>query len=68
MEESETLSFPPEYRNEKKLYIWKKVCNLEKKIKWFYKKDKITPKPMCFDMADAYTCGYSGMIQLGIIK
>ena len=67
MEDSETLSFPLEYRKEKKLYIWKKVCNLEPQIEWFYKKNN-TPKDMCFDMSDAYACGYSGMIQLEIIK
>lgn len=64
----ETLSFPIEYRKDKKLYIWEKVCKLEPQIDWLYKKDSKEPKPMCFDMSDAYTCGYSGMIQLGIIK
>lgn len=67
-EKKETLSFPLEYRTEKKLYIWKKVCKLEPQIEWFYKKDSKEPKDMCFDMSDAYTCGYSGMIRLGILK
>lgn len=67
-ERKETLSFPPEYRKEKKLYIWEKVCKLEPQIEWFYKRNGTDPKPMCFDMSDAYTCGYSGMIRLGIIK
>lgn len=66
-EKKETLSFPPEYRKEKKLYIWKKVCNLEPQIEWFYKKDGITPKDMCFDMSDSYAVGFAGLKQLGII-
>jgi hypothetical protein len=64
----ETLSFPPEYRDEKKLYIWKKVCNLEPQIEWFYKKDSKEPKDMCFDMSDSYAVGFAGLKQLGIIK
>jgi len=64
----ETLSFPIEYRKEKKLYIWKKVCTLEPQIEWFYKKDGKTPKDMCFDMSDSYAVGYVGLKQLGIIK
>ena len=67
-EKKETLSFPPEYRNEKKLYIWKKVCKLEPQIEWFYKKDSNEPKDMCFDMSDSYAVGYAGLKQLGIIK
>jgi hypothetical protein len=64
----EVLSFPPEYRNKKKLYIWKKVSNLEPQIPWFYKKDGETPKDMCFDMSDSYAVGFAGLKQLGIIK
>lgn len=67
MEDSETLSFPIEYRNDKKLYIWKKVCKLEPQIEWFYKKDGITPKDMCFDMSDSYAVGFAGLKQLEII-
>lgn len=67
MEASETLSFPIEYRKEKKLYIWEKVCNLEPQIEWFYKKDSVTPKDMCFDMSDSYAVGFAGLKQLGII-
>jgi len=64
----ETLSFPPEYRDKKKLYIWKKVCELEPQIEWFYKKNSNEPKDMCYDMSDAYTVGVAGLKQLGIIK
>ena len=64
----ETLSFPPEYIKEKKLYIWKKVCNLEPQIEWFYKKDTKEPKDMCFDMSDSYAVGIAGLKQLGILK
>ena len=64
----QTLSFPPEYIKEKKLYIWKKVCKLEPQIEWFYKKDSNEPKDMCFDMSDSYAVGIAGLKQLGIIK
>jgi len=64
----ETLSFPPEYREKKKLYIWKKVCNLEPQIEWFFKKDSDEPKDMCFDLADSYCVGHAGLKQLGILK
>jgi hypothetical protein len=64
----ETLSFPPEYIKEKKLYIWKKVCTLEPQIEWFYKKDSNEPKDMCFDLSDSYAVGYAGLKLLGIIK
>lgn len=64
----ETLSFPPEYRKEKKLYIWKKVSNLEPQIEWFYKRNGVDPKDMCFDMSDSYAVGYAGLKKLGIIE
>ena len=64
----EVLSFPPEYRDKKKLYIWEKVCKLEPQIEWFYKKDSNEPKDMCFDMSDSYAVGFAGLKQLGIIK
>jgi len=64
----ETLSFPPEYIKEKKLYIWKKVCKLEPQIEWFYKKDSNEPKDMCFDMSDSYAVGFAGLRVLGILK
>jgi hypothetical protein len=67
-EKSETLSFPPEYIKEKKLYIWKKVCKLEPQIELFYKKDSKEPKDMCFDMSDSYAVGYAGLKLLEIIK
>jgi len=67
MEDSETLSFPLEYRKDKKLYIWEKVSKLEPQIEWFYKKDGKTPKDMCFDMSDSYAVGFAGLKQLGII-
>jgi hypothetical protein len=64
----QTLSFPPEYIKEKKLYIWKKVCKLEPQIEWFYKKDSDVPKDMCFDLSDSYAVGIAGLKQLGILK
>ena len=63
----EVLSFPPKYIKEKKLYIWEKVCKLEKNIEWFYKKDG-TPKDMNYDMADSYVVSTAGLITLGIIN
>ncbi|MFW6246586.1 MAG: hypothetical protein ACOC22_00220 [bacterium] len=66
IERTETLSFPIEYRKEKKLYIWEKVCKLEPQIEWFYKKDG-KPKDLCFDMSDAYCVGYAGLKKMGII-
>jgi len=68
IETIETLSFPPKYIKEKKLYIWEKVCKLEPQIKWFYKKNTNEPKDMCFDMADSYCCCYSGMRKFGILE
>jgi hypothetical protein len=67
IETVETLSFPPEYIKEKKLYIWKKVSTLEKEIMWFYKKDG-TLKDTNFDLSDSYAVGYAGLIKLGILK
>lgn len=63
----ETLSFPKEYLDKKKLYIWEKVSKLESKIEWFYKKDG-TLKDSNFDLTDAYACGYAGLKLLGIVK
>jgi len=64
----EVLSFPPQYRKEKKLYIWEKVCKLEPQIEWFYKRGTTDdPKDMCFDMSDSYAVGFAGMKKLGII-
>ena len=66
-EKYETLSFPIEYKKEKKLYVWEKVCKLEPQIEWFYKKNG-QPKDMCFDLSDSYAVGYAGLKQMGIIK
>ena len=63
----ETLSFPPDSRKEKKLYIWKKVSKLEPQIEWYYKKNSDEPKPMCFDMSDSYAVGFAGLKKLGIL-
>lgn len=63
----EVLSFPPEFRDEKKLYIWKKVAKLEPQIEWFYDK-KNNLKDMCYDLSDSYCVGYAGLKLLGIIK
>lgn len=62
------LSFPKGWKaDEKKRYIWEKVSKLEPNIKWFYKKSG-EPKDICFDMSDAYACGYSQLKLEGIIE
>jgi len=62
----EVLSFPPEYKNRKKEYIWEKVTKLEKSVKWFYKKNG-TPSDINYDMSDSYVVSISGLITLGIL-
>lgn len=64
----ETLSFPLEYRKQKKLYIWEKVSKLEPQIEWFYKRNGAGPRDMCFDMSDSYAVGFAGLKRLGIIE
>ena len=63
----EVLSFPPEYINRKKQYIWEKVANLEKQIEWFYNKNE-TLKDMNYDMSDSFVVSIAGLITLGIIS
>lgn len=63
----ETLSFPDKYKKDKKLYIWEKVAKLEPQINWFYTRNN-TLKDICFDMSDAYACGYAGLVKNGIIR
>lgn len=64
----DVLSFPPEYRKDKKLYIWEKVSKLEPQIEWTYKRGTTDqPRDMCFDMSDSYAVGYAGLKVLGII-
>ena len=63
----ETLSFPPEYKNDKKLYVWEKVAKLEPQIEWFYTRNN-TLKKICFDMSDSYAVGFAGLKKIGIIK
>lgn len=63
----ETLTFPEEYKKDKKLYIWEKVSKLEPEIEWFYTRNN-TLSNICFDMSDSYAVGYAGLKQMGIIK
>lgn len=63
----DVLSFPPEYRKEKKKYIWEKVAKLEPQIEWFYTRNN-TIKDICYDMSDAYAVGIAGLKLLEIIK
>jgi len=62
----EVLSFPPEYKDRKKQYIWEKVAKLENSVNWFYKKNgKLSD--INYDMSDSYVVSISGLITLGII-
>jgi hypothetical protein len=67
IETKETLKFPENYKDDKKLYIWEKVAKLEPQIVWFYTRND-TLKDMCFDMSDSYCVGYAGLKLLGIIS
>jgi hypothetical protein len=63
----ETLSFPEEYKNDKKQYILEKVTRLHPDFEWkFNRNGKLSPEN--FDMADSYCVGYSALVILGIIK
>lgn len=62
----DTLSFPVEYKNRKKEYIWEKVCKLEPNIEWVYKKNGKL-KDMCFDMSDSYAVGFAYLKKIGIL-
>jgi len=63
----EVLSFPDEYKKNKKLYIWEKVAKLEPQIEWFYTRNN-TLNDICFDMSDSYCVGIAGLKKIGIIK
>lgn len=68
-EKLETLSFPKEYIDRKKQYIWEKVAKLEPQIEWFYKKNKPDEiHEMCYDLSDSYCVGYAGLKRLGYIN
>ena len=58
VERKETLSFPKNI--DKKMYIWKRVCELEPTIEWFYTRNN-TLKSSSFDMSDAYCVGMAGL-------
>lgn len=52
------LSFPKEYKNKKKEYIWEKVNKMEPNIQWFYKKNgELHDKS--YDMSDSYCVGFA---------
>ena len=53
---TETLSFPDEFKDNKKQYIWNKVASFEQQIKWdSTKSGKIAE--YCYDMSDSYALG-----------
>jgi hypothetical protein len=67
IEKKETLSFPKEYLDKKKLYIWEKVAKLQPEIVWFYDKNNKL-RDNNFDMSDSFTVTYAYLKQIGIIK
>lgn len=51
-----TLSFPNEYKDDKKQYIWEKTSQYEPQIKWdSTKTGKLAD--YCYDMSDSYALG-----------
>ena len=55
---TETLSFPDEYKDDKKRYIWEKTAKMEQKIEWdSTKSGKLAD--YCYDMSDSYALGKS---------
>lgn len=67
IENIETLSFPKEYQDDKKQYIWEKVAKLQPEIIWFYDKNNKL-KTINYDMSDSFTVTYAYLKQIGIIK
>lgn len=63
----EVLSFPEEWKNNKKECIRQKVAKLEPQIEWFYNKNG-NIKDTSFDLSDSYCVGYAGLKLLRIIK
>lgn len=63
----DVLSFPDEWKDNKKHCIWLKVCTLYPSIEWVYKKDGVTPKDMCYDMSDSIVVGIGGLKKLNIL-
>lgn len=63
----EVLSFPKGWKSdEKKKYIWERVSKLEPNIEW--DKDRNgNPKDYCYDISDAYACGYAQLKKDGIL-
>lgn len=64
--EKTTLSFPVEYKDNKKHYLWEKVAKLEPQIEWFYNKNN-NLKTENYDLSDSFVCGFSGMIKYNLI-
>lgn len=64
---TEILSFPSEYKDRKKEYIWEKVSKLEPQIEWFYDKNNQL-KDINYDLSDSYAVGYAGLKKMGVIK
>lgn len=53
---TKTLSFPTEYKDDKKQYIWEKTAKYEPQIKWdSTKTGKLAD--YCYDMSDSYALG-----------
>jgi len=65
---TQVLSFPNtvEWKETKKLMIWKKVASIYPNIDWILNDDG-TPKDMCFDMSDSIVVGVAGLKLLNIL-
>lgn len=55
------LSFPAEFKDNKKEFIRQKVARLEPSIIWIYKKNG-SISDLSYDISDSYCVGYAGMI------
>ena len=63
----EVMSWPAEFKDQKKEHIRQKVERLEPHIEWIVDKNgKI--KTESYDLSDSYAVGYAGLKLLGIIK
>lgn len=62
----ETLSFPDEWKKDKKEYIRQKVAKLEPQIEWVYNRNNKISQ-INYDMSDSYCVGYAALKIMGIL-
>ncbi len=61
------LSFPEEYKKDKKQYLLERVTLLEPDFEWKFNKRGSLDQSN-YDVSDAYVTGFAGLTVLGIIK